>query len=81
PVTVHFGDKNGKYPDGNQVVVQGSDTKVMFDTPLVCNRLAAGNGPLDGTDLIVLGHVHEDHTAGLHRFPETPVLAPDADLA
>jgi len=76
-VTVYFGEKNGKYPDGNQVVVTGGDTKVLFDTPMLANRL----GPvLDGTDLVILGHVHEDHTAGLHRLPQATVYAPEQDL-
>jgi glyoxylase-like metal-dependent hydrolase (beta-lactamase superfamily II) len=57
----------GKYPDGNQVIVQGAhDQRVAFDTPLVANRI----GPdFDDVDLVILGHVHEDHMAGLHRVP------------
>jgi hypothetical protein len=39
PVRIHLGDKSGKYPDGNQVIVQGADTRVAFDTPLVANRI------------------------------------------
>ena len=31
-VTVFFGEKNGKYPDANQVIVRGSDTQAAFDT-------------------------------------------------
>ena len=78
PVTVYFGEKTGKYPDGNQVVVRGRDAVAAFDTPLVANRL----GPvLDEVDMVILGHVHEDHMAGLHLFPRTPVFAPDEDLA
>lgn len=65
PVTVYLGEKSGKYPDGNQVVVRGGDTLAAFDTPLVANRL--GRELLDA-DLVVLGHVHEDHMAGLHRL-------------
>ena len=55
-LTVYFGEKSGKYPDGNQVVVRGRDTRVAFDTPLVANRLRA---ELTGTDLVILGHMHE----------------------
>jgi hypothetical protein len=40
-VSVFLGHKSGKYPDGNQVVVRGSDTRVAFDTPLVANRIGA----------------------------------------
>ncbi len=76
-VTVYFGDKSGKYPDGNQVVVRGRDTLVAFDTPLVANRLGA---ELTDAELVILGHVHEDHIAGLHRLPQARVLAPQGDL-
>jgi glyoxylase-like metal-dependent hydrolase (beta-lactamase superfamily II) len=76
-VTVFFGDRNGKYPDGNQVVVAGSDLRVAFDTPLVANRI----GPaLEGVDAVILGHVHEDHMAGLHRLPRAAVWVHEADV-
>jgi len=77
PVTVHLGEKSGKYPDGNQVVVRGADTLVAFDTPLVANRLGA---ELLDADLVILGHVHEDHVAGLHRLPRARVHVHEADL-
>ena len=77
-VTVFFGDKNGKYPDANQVIVRGSDTQAAFDTPVVANHI----GPeFDATDLVILGHVHEDHMAALHRLPKAPVHVHEADLA
>jgi glyoxylase-like metal-dependent hydrolase (beta-lactamase superfamily II) len=77
-VSVHLGDKSGKYPDGNQLIVQGGDVRVAFDTPEVANRI----GPeLDSVDLVILGHVHEDHMAGLHRLPHARVQVHEADLA
>ncbi|MGL6112448.1 MAG: MBL fold metallo-hydrolase [Rubrivivax sp.] len=77
PVTVYFGEKSGKYPDGNQVVVRGSDTMAIFDTPQVANHI----GPaLDAADLVILGHVHEDHMAGLHRLPKAQVQVHEGDL-
>jgi glyoxylase-like metal-dependent hydrolase (beta-lactamase superfamily II) len=76
-VSVFFGEKSGKYPDGNQVVVRGADTLAAFDTPLVANRI----GPeLLDADFLVLGHVHEDHMAGLHRLPHAPVYVHEADV-
>lgn len=78
PVQVHFGDKCGKYPDGNQVIVWGGDTRVAFDTPLVANRIGSA---LDGVELVLLSHVHEDHTAGLRRLPRAAVQVHEADLA
>lgn len=77
PVTVHLGEKSGKYPDGNQVLVEGADALVAFDTPLVANRLG---DKFTAADMVILGHVHEDHIAGLHRLPRARVLAPQADL-
>lgn len=77
PVTVHLGEKSGKYPDGNQVVVRGGDTLAAFDTPLVANRLGA---ELLEADLVILGHVHEDHIAGLHRFSGVPLHVHEADV-
>ena len=47
-VRVYLGDKSGKYPDGNQVIVQGADMRVAFDTPQVARHIGAD---LDGVDL------------------------------
>src|SRR5512135_3378957 len=79
-VSVFPGEKSGKYPDGNQVTVRGADTLAAFDTPLVANRL--GRELLDA-DLVVLGHVHEDHMAGLHllRGAELHVHERDVEAA
>lgn len=77
-VSVYPGEKSGKYPDGNQVMVRGADTLVAFDTPQVANRL--GQELLDA-DFVVLGHVHEDHMAGLHRLRHAPVYVHEADVA
>ena len=77
PVRVYFGEKTGKYPDGNQVVVRGRDATAVFDTPQVANRIG---DVLADADLAILGHVHEDHMAGLHRMPGKPVHVHEADL-
>lgn len=76
-VSVYAGEKSGKYPDGNQVMVRGADTLAAFDTPLVANRM--GSELLDA-ELVVLGHVHEDHMAGLHRLRHAPVHVHEADV-
>jgi glyoxylase-like metal-dependent hydrolase (beta-lactamase superfamily II) len=77
PVSVHFGEKSGKYPDGNQVLVRGADTLAAFDTPLVANRMGS---ELLAVDLVILGHVHEDHMAGLHRLPRAQLRVHEADV-
>jgi glyoxylase-like metal-dependent hydrolase (beta-lactamase superfamily II) len=60
------------------VLVQGRDVSLAFDTPLVARRLLPR---LRAADLIVLGHVHEDHTVALGDLRELPVFAPLQDLA
>jgi glyoxylase-like metal-dependent hydrolase (beta-lactamase superfamily II) len=77
PVTVFFGEKNGKYPDGNQVVVRGADALAVFDSPQVSQRIGAA---FDTADLAILGHVHEDHMAGLRRIPRASVHVHEADV-
>lgn len=77
PVTVYLGEKSGKYPDGNQVVVRGADQSLAFDTPLVSLTIPE---VIRSVDRFVLGHAHEDHLVGLHLAPETPVEVPRADL-
>jgi len=77
-VSVYAGAKSGKYPDGNQVMVRGADTLAAFYTPLVANRLGA---ELLDADIVVLGHVHEDHMAGLRRLRHTPLYAHESDVA
>ncbi len=77
PVTVFFGEKNGKYPDGNQVVVRGADALAAFDSPQVSQRIGAA---FDAADLAILGHVHEDHMAGLRRIPRAAVHVHEADV-
>lgn len=78
PVSVHLGEKSGKYPDGNQVIVHGAEARVAFDTPLIANRIGKD---FDDVDLVILGHAHEDHMAGLRRVPRARVQVHEADLA
>jgi glyoxylase-like metal-dependent hydrolase (beta-lactamase superfamily II) len=78
PVRVYRGEKGGKYPDGNQVVVEGSERRAVFDSPRVSNRIGED---FDGADLVIQGHMHEDHAAGLHRMMHVPVYIHRGDLA
>lgn len=77
-VRVYLGEKSGKYPDGNQVIVQGGDTRVAFDTPRVALHIGAD---LDEVDAVILGHVHEDHMVALGRLARASVQVHQADLA
>ncbi len=76
-VTIHLGEKSGKYPDGNQVIVKGGGLRVAFDTPLGSNRIGSD---FEEVDLVILGHAHEDHMAGLHRLPRAAIQVHQADL-
>lgn len=76
-VTVLVGDKNGKYPHGNSILVRGSHATAILDPSMsVVDRA----GELrDGADLVVQSHVHEDHVAGVHLFPRAEVHAHEHD--
>jgi len=75
-VTVLVGEKTGKYPDGNSLRVRGRDATALIDPSLSVRRRAATLGAID---LVVQSHVHEDHVAGLSRFPAARVTAHRAD--
>ena len=79
PVTVWPGQAAGKYPDGNQVIVRGTDTLAVLDTPLVAQELPGAAG-LDDADLIILGHVHEDHMTALGRLQRVPLHVHAGDV-
>jgi glyoxylase-like metal-dependent hydrolase (beta-lactamase superfamily II) len=68
-VTVLFGEKQGKYPQGNTVVVRGAEESLVIDPSL---GLIPRRGRLPGVDRVVNSHCHEDHIAGNHLFPEVP---------
>src|SRR5512144_3053561 len=76
-VTVLVGEKTGKYPDGNSLWIRGRDASALIDPSLSVARRA---DELAGIDLVVQSHVHEDHVAGLFRFPRARVAAHRADL-
>jgi len=76
-VRVLTGLDAGAYPHGNSVLVTGRDETVLID-PSMSVVARGGAGPVDR---VVLSHVHEDHVAGLVRYPETPVHAHQDDLA
>jgi glyoxylase-like metal-dependent hydrolase (beta-lactamase superfamily II) len=76
-VTVLIGEKNGKYPDGNSVLVRGRDATLLIDPSL---SGAARAAELPRIDHVVQSHVHEDHLAGLFRFPHAAVHAHRHDV-
>ncbi len=78
PVQVLLGSQSGKYPDGNQVLVRGTEVCVAFDTPVASRQRAE---LLAEVDLVLLGHVHEDHMAALDMLGHAAVQVHRLDLA
>ncbi len=76
-VTVLFGEKNGKYPQGNSLVVRGTRESVVIDP---CLGLLPRRDRLPGVDRVINSHCHEDHVAGNHLFPDVPWHLHEADL-
>jgi glyoxylase-like metal-dependent hydrolase (beta-lactamase superfamily II) len=66
-VTVLFGEKQGKYPQGNSVIVRGDEESLVIDP---CLALIPRRDRLPAVDRVVNSHCHEDHIAGNHLFPE-----------
>lgn len=77
-VSIYLGHQSGKYPDGNQVLVRGSELCVAFDTPLASRQRAE---LLADVDLVILGHVHEDHMAALDLLAHAAVQVHHLDWA
>ena len=81
PVTVILGDRSGKYPDGNQILLEGRDARAAFDTPRITRQFSAGLGAwFETVDLAILGHVHEDHVVGLPRLKNAGIFVHEGDL-
>jgi len=76
-VRVLFGPARGRYPDGNSLLVEGSEESVLIDPSLGVRPRAS---VLESrVDWCLLSHVHEDHVAGLDLFRDRPVHVHEAD--
>jgi len=76
-VTVLYGDRRGKYPHGNTLIVRGRDQSLAIDPSL--GLVARGSQP-PRVDRVLHSHCHEDHFAGSFLYPDLPWLFHTADL-
>lgn len=76
-VTVLFGHEQGKYPDGNTVVVRGTHDSVVIDPALTARTVQ----PALEVGAVLLTHAHEDHVAGVSAVLAGSVRVHPADLS
>ena len=74
-VTVLGGERDGKYPHGNSLLVIGSEEALVVDPSLSLIGRATPK-----VDRVLNSHCHEDHIAGNHLFPHVPWHLHEADL-
>jgi glyoxylase-like metal-dependent hydrolase (beta-lactamase superfamily II) len=75
--TVLFGERGGRYPHGNTLLVRGASRAALIDPSL---GLLPRRGRLPAADLVLHSHCHEDHVAGSHLYPALPWWFHEADL-
>ncbi|MDH3687795.1 MAG: MBL fold metallo-hydrolase [Myxococcales bacterium] len=76
PVTVLFGEEDGKYPDGNSLLVRGAEETLIIDPALGVRQRTS----LARVDRLLNSHCHEDHVAGNSLFRDVPCHLHEADL-
>ncbi len=74
--TVLVGDRGGKYPHGNSLLVEGGEERVLIDPSVA---VAEGCFSLPRVDWVINSHCHEDHVAGNGRFRDVPWHLHEAD--
>jgi glyoxylase-like metal-dependent hydrolase (beta-lactamase superfamily II) len=75
-VTVLEGADHGRYPDGNAILIRGASETALVDPTL---SIAAAASPPAGVDRILISHCHEDHLAGVSRYPDVPIHVHEED--
>jgi glyoxylase-like metal-dependent hydrolase (beta-lactamase superfamily II) len=76
-VTVLTGERAGKYPHGNSLLVRGSEESLVVDPSLSLIERAA---ELGAVDRVINSHCHEDHIAGNHVFADVPWHVHEEDV-
>jgi glyoxylase-like metal-dependent hydrolase (beta-lactamase superfamily II) len=74
--TVLTGERGGKYPHGNSLLVRGREETLLVDPSL---SVAPRRADLESVDWVLLSHCHEDHLAGAHLFADRPLLLHELD--
>jgi glyoxylase-like metal-dependent hydrolase (beta-lactamase superfamily II) len=77
PATVLFGERRGKYPDGNALLVEGTEETAIIDPAL---GVIPRRDRLPAPDRVLNSHCHEDHIAGNFLFSDAPWHLPELDL-
>ena len=62
------GPDNGRYPQGNSLLVRGTSETILIDP-----SLTVAADPPPGVDRVLISHCHEDHLAGLVHYPDASV--------
>jgi glyoxylase-like metal-dependent hydrolase (beta-lactamase superfamily II) len=75
-VTVLYGERRGKYPHGNSLLVRGNAETAVIDPSL---GLIPRREQLPKVDRVINSHCHEDHIAGNFLFPDIPWHLHEAD--
>ena len=76
-VTVLEGTRQGAYPSGNSVLVQGSSETFLIDPSI--DVIARGGAPRP-IDAVLNSHAHEDHMTGNGFFADARIHIHEADL-
>lgn len=74
-VTFLGGERQGRYPQGNSLLVAGTQARVIVDPSL--SVVARAERP--AVDAVLNSHCHEDHVAGNHCYPAVPWRVHEAD--
>lgn len=77
-VRVIRGQRGGRYPQGNSLVVTGRREIAVIDPSL---RLVEVRDRLPRADSVLNSHCHEDHISGNHLFPDAIWHAHESDVA